>query len=111
MSRTFYARGQTGQQLLLGAYQALQRQIGAGKVKMYSRHEMLDLIVVDGRARGIVTRDMISGEIDVHIADAVVIGTGGYGNVFYLSTNAKGRITSYNVCYTKLLRAWRSRGA
>jgi len=90
VSRTFYARGQTGQQLLLGAYQALQRQIGAGKVKMYSRHEMLDLIVVDGRARGIVTRDMISGEIDVHIADAVVIGTGGYGNVFYLSTNAKG---------------------
>jgi len=90
VSRTFYARGQTGQQLLLGAYQALQRQVGAGKVKMYSRHEMLDLIVVDGRARGIVTRDMISGEIDVHIADAVALCTGGYGNVFYLSTNAKG---------------------
>jgi len=90
VSRTFYARGQTGQQLLLGAYQALERQIGLGKVAMYARHEMLDLIVVDGRARGIVARDMVTGEIEPHLADAVVLGTGGYGNVFYLSTNAKG---------------------
>ncbi|MBI4875652.1 MAG: fumarate reductase/succinate dehydrogenase flavoprotein subunit [Acidobacteria bacterium] len=90
VSRTFYARGQTGQQLLLGAYQALQRQIGAGRVAMYSRSEMLDLVVVGGRARGIVTRDMVTGKIDCHAADAVVLATGGYGNVFYLSTNAKG---------------------
>ena len=90
VSRTFYARGQTGQQLLLGAYQALERQIDAGQVKMYSRHEMLDLIVIDGRARGIIVRDMVSGQLDVHIADAVILATGGYGNVFYLSTNAKG---------------------
>ena len=90
VSRTFYARGQTGQQLLLGAYQALERQIGLGKVKMYPRTEMLDLIVIDGRARGIVTRDMVTGKIESHLADAVVLGTGGYGNVFYLSTNAKG---------------------
>jgi succinate dehydrogenase / fumarate reductase flavoprotein subunit len=90
VSRTFYARGQTGQQLLLGAYQALERQIDAGRVKMYSRHEMLDLIVVDGRARGIVVRDMLTGEIDARVADAVILATGGYGNVFYLSTNAKG---------------------
>jgi succinate dehydrogenase / fumarate reductase flavoprotein subunit len=90
VSRTFYARGQTGQQLLLGAYQALERQIGLGTVKMTSRTEMLDLIVVDGRARGIVTRDLISGKIESHFADAVVLGTGGYGNVYYLSTNAKG---------------------
>ncbi len=90
VSRTFYARGQTGQQLLLGAYQALQRQIGAGKVKMFSRHEMLDLIVINGRARGIVTRNMITGRIEAHLAHAVVLATGGYGNVFYLSTNAKG---------------------
>jgi len=90
VSRTFYARGQTGQQLLLGAYQALERQIDAGTVKMYSRHEMLDLIVIDGRARGIVVRDMVTGQLDVHIADAVILATGGYGNVFYLSTNAKG---------------------
>ena len=90
VSRTFYARGQTGQQLLLGAYQALERQIDAGTVEMFYRHEMLDVIVVDGRARGIVTRNMVTGAIDVHIADAVVLGTGGYGNVFYLSTNAKG---------------------
>ncbi|MEO8659555.1 MAG: fumarate reductase/succinate dehydrogenase flavoprotein subunit, partial [Bryobacteraceae bacterium] len=90
VSRTFYARGQTGQQLLLGAYQALERQIAAGTVQMYPRSEMLDLIVIDGRARGIVTRDLITGAIDIHIADAVVLGTGGYGNVFYLSTNAKG---------------------
>ncbi|UCC47860.1 MAG: fumarate reductase/succinate dehydrogenase flavoprotein subunit [Gemmatimonadota bacterium] len=90
VSRTFYARGQTGQQLLLGAYQALERQIGLGKVKMYSRHEMLELIVIDGRARGIVVRDMVSGELGIHLADAVVLATGGYGNVFFLSTYAKG---------------------
>jgi len=90
VSRTFYARGQTGQQLLLGAYQALSRQIEAGQVKMHPRTEMLDLIVVAGRARGIVTRDLISGEIRAWLADAVVLATGGYGNVFYLSTNAKG---------------------
>jgi succinate dehydrogenase / fumarate reductase flavoprotein subunit len=90
VSRTFYARGQTGQQLLLGAYQALERQIGLGAVKMFPRTEMLDLIVVDGRARGIVTRDLITGKIESHFADAVVLGTGGYGNVYYLSTNAKG---------------------
>jgi succinate dehydrogenase / fumarate reductase flavoprotein subunit len=90
VSRTFYARGQTGQQLLLGAYQSLERQIGAGKVKMHPRTEMLDLVVVDGRARGIITRDLVTGKIEAHAADAVVLGTGGYGNVFYLSTNAKG---------------------
>ncbi len=90
VSRTFYARGQTGQQLLLGAYQALERQIGLGKVEMFSRHEMLDLVLVDGKARGIVTRDMVSGEIESHAGDAVVLGTGGYGNVFYLATYAKG---------------------
>jgi len=90
VSRTFYARGQTGQQLLLGAYQALERQIAAGSVTMHPRTEMLDLVVIDGRARGIVTRDLVTGEISSHVADAVVLGTGGYGNVFYLSTNAKG---------------------
>jgi succinate dehydrogenase / fumarate reductase flavoprotein subunit len=90
VSRTFYARGQTGQQLLLGAYQALERQIGLGMVQMFSRHEMLDVIVADGRARGIVVRDMTTGEIETHFADAVCLATGGYGNVFYLSTNAKG---------------------
>jgi succinate dehydrogenase / fumarate reductase flavoprotein subunit len=90
VSRTFYARGQTGQQLLLGAYQALERQIGLGAVKMYPRTEMLDLIVIDGKARGIVTRNLVTGKMETHIADAVVLGTGGYGNVFYLSTNAKG---------------------
>jgi succinate dehydrogenase / fumarate reductase flavoprotein subunit len=90
VSRTFYARGQTGQQLLLGAYQALERQIDAGRVKMYPRTEMLDLIVIDGKARGIVTRNLVTGQTDVHIADAVVLASGGYGNVFYLSTNAKG---------------------
>ncbi|MGP4115318.1 fumarate reductase/succinate dehydrogenase flavoprotein subunit [Streptomyces sp. 4N509B] len=89
VSRTFYARGQTGQQLLLGAYQALSRQIAAGNVEMHPRTEMLDLIVVDGRARGIVARDLITGRVDTHFADAVVLATGGYGNVFYLSTNAK----------------------
>src|ERR1039458_4160688 len=90
VSRTFYARGQTGQQLLLGAYQALERQIGAGQVEMHPRSEMLDLIVIDGRARGITTRDLITGKIESHLGDAVVLGTGGYGNVYYLSTNAKG---------------------
>lgn len=90
VSRTFYARGQTGQQLLLGAYQALCRQIDAGTVKSYPRHEMLELIVVDGVARGIVTRNLVSGKIEPHLADVVVLATGGYGNVFFLSTNAKG---------------------
>ncbi|MBN9099452.1 MULTISPECIES: fumarate reductase/succinate dehydrogenase flavoprotein subunit [unclassified Pseudonocardia] len=90
VSRTFYAKGQTGQQLLLGAYQALERQIDAGRVEMHSRHEMLELVVVDGRARGIVARDLVTGEIETHLADAVVLASGGYGNVFYLSTNAKG---------------------
>ncbi len=94
VSRTFYARGQTGQQLLLGAYQALERQIGLGTVKMHPRSEMLDLIVVDGRARGIVTRDLITGKVESHFGDAVVLGTGGYGNVYYLSTNAKGSNTT-----------------
>jgi succinate dehydrogenase / fumarate reductase flavoprotein subunit len=90
VSRTFYARGQTGQQLLLGAYQALERQIDGGGVTMYPRHEMLDLIIVDGRARGIVARDLVTGETRSHLADAVVLASGGYGNVFHLSTNAKG---------------------
>jgi len=90
VSRTFYARGQTGQQLLLGAYQALEKEIHRGGVTMYPRTEMLDLVVVNGQARGIVTRDMVTGAIECHTADAVVLGTGGYGNVFYLSTNAKG---------------------
>ncbi len=119
VSRTFYARGQTGQQLLIGAYQALERQIAAGSVKMHSRHEMLELIVVDDpvvgqRARGIVTRNMVSGKIEAHVADAVVLATGGYGNVFYLSTNAKGcNVTAAwrahkkgayfaNPCYTQI---------
>ena len=90
VSRTFYARGQTGQQLLLGAYQALERQVRAGTVAMYPRTEMLDLIVIDGKARGIITRHLVTGEIETHFADAVILGTGGYGNVYYLSTNAKG---------------------
>ncbi|MEV0645488.1 fumarate reductase/succinate dehydrogenase flavoprotein subunit [Phytomonospora sp. NPDC050363] len=90
VSRTFYARGQTGQQLLLGAYQALERQVSAGTVEMHSRHEMLDLIVVDGKARGIVVRDLVTGEITTDFADAVVLASGGYGNVYFLSTNAKG---------------------
>lgn len=89
VSRTFYARGQTGQQLLLGAYQALERQIAEGTVQMYTRSEMLDVIVVDGTARGIVTRDLVTGKIEAHMADAVVLGTGGYSNVFFLSTNAR----------------------
>jgi succinate dehydrogenase / fumarate reductase flavoprotein subunit len=90
VSRTFYARGQTGQQLLLGAYQQLEKEVARGGVTMFPRTEMLDLIVVNGRARGIVVRDMVTGAIGTHVADAVVLGTGGYGNVFYLSTNAKG---------------------
>ena len=90
VSRTFYARGQTGQQLLIGAYQALERQVALGNVDMFARTEMLDLIVVHGKARGIVTRNLITGQFDIHIADAVVLATGGYGNVYYLSTNAKG---------------------
>ena len=90
VSRTFYARGQTGQQLLLGAYQALERQIGLGRVRMHARHEMLELIVVDGRARGVVVRDMVTGAIESQLADAVVLATGGYGNVFFLATYAKG---------------------
>jgi succinate dehydrogenase / fumarate reductase flavoprotein subunit len=114
VARTFYARGQTGQQLLLGAYSALSRQIAAGRVTMHPRTEMLDLIVVDGRARGIVTRNMVTGKIETHFGDAVVLATGGYGNVFYLSTNAKGCNTSAiwraykkgaamgNPCYTQI---------
>jgi succinate dehydrogenase / fumarate reductase flavoprotein subunit len=114
VSRTFYARGQTGQQLLLGAYSALERQISLGKVEMNTRHEMLELIVVDNRAVGIVTRDMVTGEIEAHLGDAVVMATGGYGNVFYLSTNAKGCNASAiwrahrkgaafaNPCYTQI---------
>ncbi len=114
VSRTFYARGQTGQQLLLGAYQALERQVRAGTVTAYNRHEMLELILVDGRARGVVVRDLVSGEVRSHLADAVVLGTGGYGNVFYLSTNAKGsNVTATwrahrkgalfaNPCYTQI---------
>ncbi len=90
VSRTFYARGQTGQQLLLGAYSALSRQVGLGTVKMYERHEILDIVVIDGRARGIIARNMVTGELERHSADAVVLATGGYGNVYYLSTNAKG---------------------
>jgi succinate dehydrogenase / fumarate reductase flavoprotein subunit len=114
VSRTFYARGQTGQQLLLGAYQALCRQIKAGGVKMFPRTEMLDLVVVDGQARGIITRDLVTGEFSAHAADAVVLATGGYGNVFYLSTNARGcNVTATwraykkgaafaNPCYTQI---------
>ncbi len=90
VSRTFYARGQTGQQLLLGAYQALERQIDAGTVTLFARHEMLDLVVVDGVARGIVVRNLVTGKIEAHLAHAVVLATGGYANVFFLSTNAKG---------------------
>ncbi|MET8157387.1 fumarate reductase/succinate dehydrogenase flavoprotein subunit [Sphaerisporangium sp. NPDC005289] len=114
VSRTFYARGQTGQQLLLGAYQALERQIAAGTVEMHTRHEMLDLVVSDGRARGVIVRDLVTGEIETHLADAVVLATGGYGNVFFLSTNAKGCNTTAiwrahrrgayfgNPCYTQI---------
>ncbi len=114
VSRTFYARGQTGQQLLIGAYQALERQISAGTVSMFTRHEMLELIVADGKARGIIARDMVTGEVQTHLADVVVLASGGYGNVFYLSTNAMGsnvtaawrahRKGAYmaNPCYTQI---------
>ncbi len=114
VSRTFYARGQTGQQLLIGAYQAMERQVAAGTVTQYTRHEMLELIVADGKARGIVTRDMVTGAIDTHLADVVVLASGGYGNVFFLSTNAMGsnvtaawrahRKGAYmaNPCYTQI---------
>ena len=114
VSRTFYARGQTGQQLLLGAYQALEKQVAAGGVKMYPRTEMLDLVLIDGHAKGIVVRDLVTGEISSHAADAVVLATGGYGNVFFLSTNAKGcNVTAIwraykrgalmaNPCYTQI---------
>ena len=90
VSRTFYAKGQTGQQLLLGAYSAMNRQIGRGKIKMYNRHEMMDIVKIDGKARGIIARNLVTGEIERHSAHAVVLGTGGYGNVFFLSTNAMG---------------------
>lgn len=114
VSRTFYARGQTGQQLLIGAYQALERQVAARTVEQFTRHEMLELVVVDGRARGIIARDLVTGEIETHLADAVVLASGGYGNVFYLSTNAMGsnvtatwrahRKGAYmaNPCYTQI---------
>lgn len=114
VSRTFYAKGQTGQQLLLGAYSAMNRQIGRGKIKMYNRHEMLDVVIVDGKARGIISRNLVTGEIERHSAHAVVLGTGGYGNVFFLSTNAMGsNVTAAwkahkrgayfaNPCYTQI---------
>ena len=114
VSRTFYARGQTGQQLLIGAYQALERQVAAGTVEQFTRHEMLELVVADGKARGIIARDLVTGEIETHVADAVVLASGGYGNVFYLSTNAMGsnvtaswrahRKGAYmaNPCYTQI---------
>ena len=114
VSRTFYAKGQTGQQLLLGAYSAMNRQIGRGKIKMYNRHEMLDVVVVDGKARGTIARNLVTGEIERHSAHAVVLGSGGYGNVFYLSTNAMGsNVTAAwkahkrgayfaNPCYTQI---------
>ena len=104
VSRTFYAAGQTGQQLLLGAYSALNRQINRGKVQPFNRHEMLDLVVVDGKARGIIARNLVTGEIERHGAHAVVIASGGYGNVFFLSTNAMG---------SNVMAAWRThrRGA
>jgi succinate dehydrogenase / fumarate reductase flavoprotein subunit len=102
VSRTFYARGQTGQQLLLGAYQALCRQISAGTVKMFPQTEMLDLVLVDGHAKGIITRDLVTGEIAAHAGDAVVLATGGYGNVFFLSTNARGcNVTATYRAYKK----------
>lgn len=114
VSRTFYAKGQTGQQLLLGAYSAMNRQIARGKIKMYSRHEMMDLVKVDGKARGIIARNLVTGEIERHSAHAVVIASGGYGNVYFLSTNAMGSNTSAawkihkkgayfaNPCYTQI---------
>jgi succinate dehydrogenase / fumarate reductase flavoprotein subunit len=114
VSRTFYARGQTGQQLLLGAYSALSKQIGLGKVKMHNRHEMLDVVIIDGHAKGVVVRNMVTGEITRHAADCVILATGGYGNVFFLSTNAQGcNVTAAyrahkrgagfaNPCYTQI---------
>jgi len=114
VSRTFYAKGQTGQQLLLGAYSAMNRQIGRGKIKMHTRHEMLDVVIVDGKARGIIARNLVTGEIERHSAHAVVLGTGGYGNAFYLSTYAMGsNVTAAwkahkrgayfaNPCYTQI---------
>ena len=114
VSRTFYAKGQTGQQLLLGCYSAMSRQIGKGKIKMYNRHEMLDLVIVNGKARGIIARNLVTGEIERHSAHAVVIASGGYGNVFFLSTNAMGSNVSAgwkvhkkgaffaNPCYTQI---------
>lgn len=90
VKRTFYAKGQTGQQLLLGAYAAMSRQIGKGRIKMYNRHEMMELVIVDGKARGIIARNLVTGEIERHSAHAVVIASGGYGNVYFLSTNAMG---------------------
>jgi len=99
VSRTFYAKGQTGQQLLLGAYSAMNRQINRGKIQSFTRHEMMDLVLVDGKARGIIARDLVSGEIERHSAHAVVLATGGYGNVFYLSTNAMG---------SNVMAAWRA---
>ncbi len=90
VQRTFYAAGQTGQQLLLGAYSALERQVALGNVDMYSRHEMLDVVVIDGKARGIIVRDLVTGELERHFGHAVLLCSGGYGNVFYLSTNAMG---------------------
>jgi len=102
VSRTFYARGQTGQQLLLGAYSALMRQVAKGKAQIYSRQEMLDLVMVDGMARGIITRNMVTGEIERHAGDAVLLCTGGYGNVYYLSTNAMGcNVTATWRCYKR----------
>ena len=114
VSRTFYARGQTGQQLLLGAYSALNKEITRGNVQMYNRTEMLDLVVADGQTKGIVVRDLLTGEISSHAGDAVILATGGYGNVFFLSTNAKGcNVTATwrahkrgalfaNPCYTQI---------
>ena len=114
VSRTFYARGQTGQQLLLGAYSSMMRQVEAGRVKLFTRHEMLELVVIDGKARGIVTRDLVSGKIESFVADAVVLATGGYGNLYYLATYAKGcNVTAIwraykkgalmaNPCYTQI---------
>src|ERR1700723_1007889 len=90
VQRTFYAAGQTGQQLLIGAYQALERQIALGNVEMFTRHEMLDIVMIDGKTRGIIARNLITGELERHFGHAVVIASGGYGNVFYLSTNAMG---------------------
>ena len=114
VSRTFYAKGQTGQQLLLGAYSAMNRQIGKGKIQMFNRHEMLDIVKIDGKARGIIARNLVTGKIERHSAHAVVIASGGYGNVFFLSTNAMGsNVTAAwkihkkgayfaNPCYTQI---------